>query len=68
MLVGILPQIGKLIDKDNIVIDNLYLSTKDGYMMPPNIPINVLFKKDKMGHYKSDDIIMLKMIKPQKSG
>jgi hypothetical protein len=45
LLVGILPQISKLIDKEKIILENLYLSTKDGYMMPPNIPLNVLFKK-----------------------
>ena len=40
LLGAILSQISILIDQKEVDLENLYLATQDGFMFPPNMPIN----------------------------
>ena len=61
-----MTQVSILIDQKTVDLENLYLSTQDGFMFPPNMPVQNLFNindtEKNAGMWHSVEIIALKII------
>jgi hypothetical protein len=58
-------QVGLFLDK-SILFSNLYLCTSDGFMLPPNMPLEALVYKREDGKMEFEGVLKLSAIACQK--